>query len=181
MDQIEFFMREIKVAISSASDNTYYRKINAKGLNSHFKHSANMLNEAIKNMSIEHEIKEKDAFSYKLQSTAQNIPNFKIIQTQLSDSAIELSHLEQGASDTDKLSESSMDAVERIVSNLNELNENINQNSHSVDTLAIQSSEISDVLNLIKDIAEQTNLLALNAAIEAARAGEYWRGFAVGS
>ncbi|OQW58245.1 MAG: chemotaxis protein [Proteobacteria bacterium SG_bin9] len=46
-------------------------------------------------------------------------------------------------------------------------------------TLSRAAAQIGDVVKLISGIAEQTNLLALNATIEAARAGEAGRGFAI--
>ncbi len=69
--------------------------------------------------------------------------------------------------------------VSEAVNNTNELVKEITRSMSSIEQLAEQSKNISNVLNVIKSIAEQTNLLALNAAIEAARAGEQGRGFAV--
>jgi methyl-accepting chemotaxis protein len=51
--------------------------------------------------------------------------------------------------------------------------------SETMRQLNASSTEIEDVLAMIRDIADQTNLLALNATIEAARAGEAGKGFAV--
>lgn len=51
--------------------------------------------------------------------------------------------------------------------------------SNMVQDLNNSSSEMKDVIEMVKSIANQTNLLALNSAIEAARAGEHGKGFAV--
>ncbi len=179
MDQIESFMREVKTAIGFASQHKYHRLMNAMGLSSNFQASAEMINSAIKSMQNEFMNQEKDAFQQKLGKTAQNLANFKVVQTQLSDTTKEFMQLGDEAERTTKLSQQGIHAVERIVENLNGLSENINHNAQSVDALADRAADISEVVNLIKDIAEQTNLLALNAAIEAARAGEHGRGFAV--
>ncbi|WP_281558289.1 methyl-accepting chemotaxis protein [Thalassomonas sp. RHCl1] len=49
----------------------------------------------------------------------------------------------------------------------------------AITSLDNTSTNIGNVLTVIRTISEQTNLLALNAAIEAARAGENGAGFAV--
>ena len=63
-------------------------------------------------------------------------------------------------------------SIEEITSSMQNIDEKTNE-------VTIQSADIKNVIDIIKDIADQTNLLALNAAIEAARAGEHGRGFAV--
>lgn len=69
--------------------------------------------------------------------------------------------------------------VKTAISEINKIADVFSESTSLIHTLGTQSTQISAIVNVIKEIADQTNLLALNAAIEAARAGEHGRGFAV--
>ncbi|NOH23768.1 methyl-accepting chemotaxis protein [Vibrio europaeus] len=71
------------------------------------------------------------------------------------------------------------EVVDGASTQIDSLRLGLDQATDVVESLAVQVSDISSILDTIRGISEQTNLLALNAAIEAARAGEQGRGFAV--
>lgn len=88
----------------------------------------------------------------------------------------------QVASSSQKTSEESVAGIRVVtaaISQMQEINNQVNSASLVVNLLGEKSKEIDQIVALISSISEQTNLLALNAAIEAARAGEHGRGFAV--
>lgn len=66
-----------------------------------------------------------------------------------------------------------------LVSEMDQITQNVRQTERVVRELGSQSEKIIGIIGIIQQISEQTNLLALNAAIEAARAGEQGRSFAV--
>lgn len=70
-------------------------------------------------------------------------------------------------------------SIEKVVNQMNLINEGVSSTSQIIRKLGQRSNEINSILGMITQIADQTNLLALNAAIEAARAGEHGKGFAV--
>ncbi len=78
-----------------------------------------------------------------------------------------------------KKANSGHEIVTLVASNMNVINEGVEEALNSVKVLGEGSKQIGEIVEVIKEIADQTNLLALNAAIEAARAGEHGKGFAV--
>jgi len=180
VDQLEVFMREVNTAIGYASQNKYFRRVNAKGLNHKFEETAIKINKAIDAMEAEYVAQKEKNFVGELGKTGTPlVKSFSQIQEQLSDSVEKLNETSTMAEQTANDSNESIVEAEAVIDELMKLVEHIEQNNSAVDSLQSRTNEIGEIVNLIKDIAEQTNLLSLNAAIEAARAGEHGRGFAV--
>ncbi|MDD5383522.1 MAG: methyl-accepting chemotaxis protein [Gallionella sp.] len=115
---------------------------------------------------------ESDAVS----GMAAAIEEMSVSSTHISDQG---SNAKQIADHSRANSEQGAQVVNKTVTGLLEVAQQIETASAEVSRLGGDASRISDVVKTIKEIADQTNLLALNAAIEAARAGEQGRGFAV--
>ena len=83
------------------------------------------------------------------------------------------------SSESGRISSEGAAVVAKTVGEMELIAGSVRESAAVIQDLGQQSSQISTIVNSIKEIADQTNLLALNAAIEAARAGETGRGFAV--
>ncbi len=81
--------------------------------------------------------------------------------------------------ETTSKAETGQEKSENAVEKIKQIKDTFSHVSKGINELGVLSSEIEQIVVIIKNIASQTSLLALNAAIEAARAGEHGRGFAV--
>ncbi|MBC7779914.1 MAG: methyl-accepting chemotaxis protein [Proteobacteria bacterium] len=109
-------------------------------------------------------------------STAASVEQVSVSISHVADHANETQGIAQTAT---TLSETGRETMRAATQSMNRLSGSVQDSARMIESLSKRSTEISAIVDVIRDISEQTNLLALNAAIEAARAGEQGRGFAV--
>ena len=117
------------------------------------------------------------------QQVSQNIEtgalNINKMNTVLQNISAEANNISKLGNNTETKANTGKEQVKKAVDKMEIIKQSTGEISETINALGKLSSEIEQILELIKNIANQTNLLALNAAIEAARAGEHGKGFAV--
>ncbi len=180
LDQLEAFMRDVATTIEAAAQGKTYRHTYPQGLQGLFHTTSKTVNGAITSIASGYETKIKGEMSADFTRLGGGVAEgLGIIQVDLNTASTNASEIVEVSDQTAKESAESLSNVLDIGERLSSLVELIASSHEGIISLESRSSEISEVIGLIKDIADQTNLLALNAAIEAARAGEHGRGFAV--
>lgn len=179
--QIEEFVKGLNTVISDAATAKSFASMDTSKLNGDLLSSANIVNDVVKRLESNHLSNEHNFLAKSLSelSSEKSNENLKTLQGDLMSN---VDGLKENAVKINELAESSRDnitGVKEVASMTDSLRESIARIDDSLSLLTQKSSDITGVVELIKDIAEQTNMLALNAAIEAARAGEAGRGFAV--
>jgi methyl-accepting chemotaxis protein len=109
-------------------------------------------------------------------SMAASVEEMTVSISHISDRAGEAYTMSE---DAGKKSSASGRVVQQSADEMHRISITVTDSAEKISVLESAATEISTIVNVIREIAEQTNLLALNAAIEAARAGEQGRGFAV--
>jgi len=181
LDQLEAFERDIKESIEAAKNGIDYRDIAPQGYKGQFRTTVEIINEAVKSISIAIKEQARSELFITLNNLGGGIKNQiaeikESFNEQLKPFMLKIDEL---STEIYEGADESAQKVENLVNVLNHLIEFIAQTNEAINMLYNRTEEIGKIVELITDIADQTNLLALNAAIEAARAGEHGRGFAV--
>ena len=178
--QVENFIKEINLSITNASKGDYSRLISDNGMQGEFVSAIANVRNSISIMKEQEDKKRQDALNSQISTLSISVTeSLTVVQEDLKNNINKLKDVTSATKDTAQLSTDSSQKISDIVTELDNLTEQVGINNDSINNLTRQADEITSVIELITDIADQTNLLALNAAIEAARAGEHGRGFAV--
>ena len=180
LDQTEVTLRESRNSIEAVSNGDTTRTMFSAGLHGEFKDSAIAVAKTLEGMKENAKFQLSGMFSKELSSNNGGVKgNLDLIMNNIIKVGNDIKDVAVSTKNTAKLSTQTNESVIESNEKMNELYELISGTAAAVNSLDENVTQISSVVELIKDIADQTNLLALNAAIEAARAGEHGRGFAV--
>ncbi|WP_457746494.1 methyl-accepting chemotaxis protein [Sulfurimonas sp.] len=180
LEHVQTLINEINITITNASKGDFSKKISSKGMSGEFVVAIENVSKSIDFMQEQYKKAQRDGFNSKLSVKSVNVSeSLSLIQTDLKTNIENIKRITDSTRSAAQLANESRDNISTVVSELQELNGQVNINNTNIEELASQTANITSVIELITDIADQTNLLALNAAIEAARAGEHGRGFAV--
>jgi len=169
----------INTSVAQAAHGDFSYQLNADGLEGEYVTAIEMVKSGIDAMKEAHEKQKYIKLNAELRTIGDVSKGLKLIQGETTELIDDLGNILKATDATSELATSSLQKLENILNKMQQLDQEIQDTSVSINSLNDMSKEISSVVELIKDIADQTNLLALNAAIEAARAGEHGRGFAV--
>ena len=180
LGHIKKLIHEINHTITEASQGEFTHQISHQGMDGEFVIAIQNVSKSIDFMKSQHKQVQRDIFNAKLSTKSIGVSeSLSLIQDDLNGNIDHLKTITEATKSASALANDSSQSINEVMGDLNELNEQVNINNHSIAELTNQTNNITSVIELITDIADQTNLLALNAAIEAARAGEHGRGFAV--
>ncbi len=179
VELIKDLVGRINSSVDSAAKGDFSKKLVDDGLQGDFATAIHMVQNGIRAMKEADEKQKVIAFNAKVSSVGDVGKGLILIQHETENLIKDLDIVLKSSVGTSEQSTKSLSMLEQILENMQHLSEQINDSNSAINELNEMSSNVTSVVDLIKDIAEQTNLLSLNAAIEAARAGEHGRGFAV--
>lgn len=179
LDQIEALQREICTCVDSSEKGKDYRNIFTEGFRGLFRQNAQGVSRGIESAHESAKSKTRIMLADALDKANEGADGIVDIQSNLSGAISNLIEISDMTKQTSSQASQSGEAIKTLNSEMQQFEMLITNTNEAIRNLNEKTSEISSVVDLIRDIADQTNLLALNAAIEAARAGEHGRGFAV--
>ena len=180
LDQMETILRETRYTIQAVSQGQMYRTMYPAGLYGEFKETANAIEKAIASMKANERYKLMGELSYNFSQFNGGMKgNLNFIASDINKTKDAFTEVTKLTSNAATLTQETYGIVENTTMQIVSLSELVTDTVSGIEQMDTNVSDITMVVNLIKDIADQTNLLALNAAIEAARAGEHGCGFAV--